>query len=86
MKHSLLVTEIDRDWNILKLKLERQELSSEIDNTEELFLLLKELENYLSVIGRILPPLAIDEREILHSSQGEENTSDYKLDWHCLSL
>jgi hypothetical protein len=53
MKHSLLVTEIDRDWNILKLKLERQELSSEIDNTEELFLLLKELENYLTVIGRI---------------------------------
>jgi hypothetical protein len=82
MQHSILVTAIDRDWRTLKLKLERQELAREIDNTEELFLLLRELENYIGVIGRMLPPLSIDEREICYSAQGEENASNYRLDSH----
>jgi hypothetical protein len=77
MPQSFLITAIDRDWQVLKLKLESlsDEPATEIDNVDELLLLLKDLENCISVISRGLPPLA-KEREMV-SSLDEEEFSHY---------
>jgi hypothetical protein len=77
MPPSFLIAAIDRDWQVLKLKLESlsDEPSTEIDNVNELLLLLKDLENCISVISRGLPPLA-KKREMV-SSPNEEESSYY---------
>lgn len=75
MPQSFLITAIDRDWKALKLKLEHlsNEPVTEVDNVDELLLLLKDLENCISVIGRGLPPLA-KEREVTGNSEEQESS------------